>query len=861
MAIKRKNDQPKKQPQKTEQPQTASNEKVRIVYEHRSIGWSILAFVLAFILGIIATLGTLVGVGFWALNSVAVKDILSLLPEDYRNVVREDKSSKTVLELVSDITSTSWDSFAAIDAYTPVLRDVLTSLTAEGGQLAELGITLNVDEFMNLKFSEAGQYLSNNVMGKIQVGKLLQIHGGDSVIMRAVCYGKEGENGDYTIVNGDIVMNPGKTPRTIDDLINDPNLLNNMEIGELLEVQPTSDALTIALCYGEEGTNYRIENGAFVDIDSTDTFPVTVKKLSTDMTEIIEGISVEAALGINVDSTPLLRHLAFGTEGTCYEIVGAEIEMLPVLDEEGNPTAELHKKRTIGDLTDAEMSMFEDMKVGDIAGIEKDDPDATVLLKTISDWTLKELTEDDTKVKSLKVNELISIDPNASPFVNAVAEWKLSDLESSYRIERLKISQVVEIDDSSSILLQAMSDWRIGDLSNQDKINSIFINELLEIDDTSPLILQAIANSTLGDLPEKVNSLTLAEMIDENELKDNKVLKNLKHYRVKDLSSRINELTIKDVFEHEVFSYTAKAHYDATINNSTDPSPIKYYVLWSNDVSGETVDNIEPYFVKSDVDDTELLQGYFYLAENGKYMRVESDAPTYELRTPIARLYEYLKVDYEAEALVPLTAEELALLDERQADAYGNEYLLIDGVKIELQKVDLDEYEYADGTPVTFPLAENERVLYQNDGYCLVTEMQTVVRYFDPDADAELNGYAESALAETAITRYRTLRDIPAEQLKKGESYVASDVEQGTELEGFLNGIWWIMLGQDETLLNEPVVDLADILAESGSNVDNVRLVELWLHGLIAEKPHENLANFTISDLIYFANDYADYAS
>ena len=267
------------------------------------------------------------------------------------------------------------------------------------------------------------------------------------------------------------------------------------------------------------------------------------------------------------------------------------IQMLPDPNETGTPQ-KLYDKKQVKDLTKEDAKILDGMKLGDVMEI---DSGSSGLMKSIKDWTIEELKEqkkieslkvadvigedaesnimkafaargttlgdlkDQETINSLKLNEVLNIEedgPNkSSGILLAMKDWKISDLSNQNRIERLKLSQVLTIDDESSTIMNAMKDWRIGDLSKQEKIDSLTLGDVLKIDETSPLLLQNLATNQLGELAERVDNLRLSELLTEDEIKDNKILKNLRNSTLKTLSGDIQKLSVSEVFGDQMYSY------------------------------------------------------------------------------------------------------------------------------------------------------------------------------------------------------------------------------------------------------------------------------------------------------------------
>ena len=84
-------------------------------------------------------------------------------------------------------------------------------------------------------------------------------------------------------------------------------------------VNPSSHPVLIAIAYGEA---YTVVNGEIIPTNGT---PRTLNSLTgANSADIINGITLEAALDLNAKSDKLMRALAYGQEGTHYGVDPAD---------------------------------------------------------------------------------------------------------------------------------------------------------------------------------------------------------------------------------------------------------------------------------------------------------------------------------------------------------------------------------------------------------------------------------------------------------------------------------------------------------------------------------------------------------
>jgi len=226
----------------------------------------------------------------------------------------------------------------------------------------------------------------NDFFGDIRLATILNVsplNPDDDSLMVALAFGNKGEH--YEIKNGEIEWLPKdkNNPdgekydyRTVNSL-QDKTLLQSIQLASALNVTPESEAIMIALAYGNEGENE--DGGDFTYITEpvlddegnptydTDGNPI-VKKVGFKMnegkyprtlgdlqnnTDVLKTIRLATILNVsplNPDDDSLMVALAYGNKDEHYEIVNGEIKWLP--KDKNNPDGEKYAPRTIADLED-----------------------------------------------------------------------------------------------------------------------------------------------------------------------------------------------------------------------------------------------------------------------------------------------------------------------------------------------------------------------------------------------------------------------------------------------------------------------------------------------------------------------------
>jgi len=729
------------------QPQQPQPEpqKPKVKYLPRSFLWNVVGICLAFFFGIFVCLGAIIGGIAIASKKASVKQVASFAGLDETKYVSDAYLDKTILDLAADLLDDAKNkkitSLNAVGKYTPLAGTLFDKVSA---QLADMGIHLNKDEFMNVEFSSLGNYVSENVVKNIVLGDVLKLTPESSPLMLSLCYGTEGE--DYTVADGAIVMSEGKHAATISDLTNDSQTL-------------------------------------------------------------LGRIGIGTALNVTASSEPALRYLAYGSEGTDYHIENGEIVM-----------AEGKHERKLSELTAA---------------------DANV-------------------VNNAKIRDLVKIDKSASGFLSAVADWKIGDLTDSYRINRLKVGQIVTIGDDASSFMKTIKDWRIGEFTDESKFNALALGDIVTIDASSPAVLQAVSNTGLSELGRKINTLPLTSILGESKVNGNALLKNLKHSTLETLAGDIESLTAEDVFGDDMYEYLSlKASgektfselytaYESTGKNDATasknrPTPIP---------DGATI--TKKILLSSD-HTTELTEGFFVGKTDVSAQPVYRTGSGYAVtvKTNVTPVYEWKRVDYTESKLVPLgdaTITENGAAYEYtvggktypiQEDSFGFYAVLEERVDFERTvtgyTIGANTYSYENGKITIDDTAYS--VLSDESGSYIEKTVEAVKGYQGTDDTVHTE-------AETEVAYFGTWTE-------------KNNTEHNNEkLDRCLMGVWYLLFSEKGTSVQ--VTDLAKSVNEVQTEIAKTPLWKLYFLGLIdsdsfnADFPVKNLNEYTLNELLVY---------
>ncbi|MBQ8885942.1 MAG: hypothetical protein IJY62_06215 [Clostridia bacterium] len=356
---------------------------------------------------------------------------------------------------------------------------------------------------------------SDELLNEIEVAAILGIdHKSDSVMI-ALAYGTEGVDFKFRYAEDGVTktgIEPISDPRTIADL-KSGDITSKIQLSSVLEPDK-EDSVTMYLLYGVKGVHFKL--------DANDE----VKMLGM---RIAVGETAESEL-VAFDESG--KQLAFGTDGDIKAVDGAEKNyeytyrgetftvvateenkygtdvytladgtQIPYYIATKNGVAYVYEPRTIADLS-SEYSpvstITEELKIGDFT---KDT--SSGLMSAIKDWRIADLS-DQSKIKSLKIADIMSIDENdenTSLLLKTFKTdgWTIDDLSNQNKINSLKIGQIMKIDENSSGLLKQLQDKSINDLNDQATIDGIELAAVLGIDPaTSGRMMLALSYGSVG---------------------------------------------------------------------------------------------------------------------------------------------------------------------------------------------------------------------------------------------------------------------------------------------------------------------------------------------------------------------------
>ncbi len=550
--------------------------------ERKSRFWSkFLAVLLGFILGLVCTLGGLAGLGYVLFAKIKIKDGFDTVNKitgsniDYTEYVTEEYAQKTVYGLLKDLTQIASDfqsgnaSLSSLEKFSPMVRKTAEKLT---DQMEEYGVVIDTDVFLATPLSEMSAFFKDTV-NDIEVGTMLDKAGileesNDSyALLMALCYGEEGE--DYTLDEaGNVVMLDGKKPTTFGTMTTDTyQVLDKVSLSAIMKDEDTSDPLTRALLYGTEGETYTYDETT----GTVEMLPLSYKYNETEKTITDpEGIvySYDETTGRwTAENGNYISAQSVKESGEQYDFIvyTPENEMICGLKATETPGVYQVYDET-GKLLKHKPLSVGALTSGNVTEIFED-----MQLKDVLNIT----AESDAILISLAYGnegedfKIVTNEDGTKDIV--MAEGKkprtVKDLKDKNMIDSVRLSAIITPDPEDKITM-----YILYGVEGKD----------YEIDkDGNIVMLDGKTPRTIGDLSGEnspistiTRDLTLGDVIsiDENDEESSALLISLKDTPIDQLSTKINTLTLTEILgETDVEGNTFLKHLkDSTIKTFAD---------------------------------------------------------------------------------------------------------------------------------------------------------------------------------------------------------------------------------------------------------------------------------------------------
>ncbi len=387
---------------------------------------------------------------------------------------------------------------------------------------------------------------SSELINDIRLGDAIGVKNDDSssAILRSLAYAEDG------------------TPRTLKDLNErGEELIDGLYLSDALNVNNQSHKVLISLAYGDEGVDYTIDGGGNIVLKEG-VKPRTLGELKEKNQELIDGILLVDALGINEDSHPVLRSISYDKDGNPVSLgylsqhsdeiingilladaLGIKPDMHPVLksiivegtegedyqivdDGKGGYKIEAMsgkelKLRTLKDLSNDSDSIIGGILLTDALKI---DENSHPVLRSIAvdpvtgkPRTLNELSENsDTIIGNIYLVDALSINPDTHPVLKSIM------IEGAYGEDYELVSDGNGGYTVKGIPGRTITYRTLNELSNDSDtiINGILVADALSVTSTSSPVLITLAYGkgyqingekiipAQGSSPRKLSDLT-----------------------------------------------------------------------------------------------------------------------------------------------------------------------------------------------------------------------------------------------------------------------------------------------------------------------------------------------------------------
>ena len=279
--------QPSAHPEKPKRP-----EKHREKTPRRQLAWYLLSFALGILLAL-----AVVAIVMASLLGGSARNALAALGIDAEGILTEEYLDRPALEVMDEVladlkTLSDPDSVSLkiLSKYSPAVGEIAETMST---QFSQLGVRMDSDTLLSTPLGSLGTLMQESIKDA-ELGTALDITSLSDPILIELCYGRAGE--DYTVINGKIVMNAGKTATTVGDLTAGATaLLQELYVETAFGVTAASNETLRFLAYGREGEQYVIENGAVRMLSDPVTGIAYEKRTLGDLADnsIYDGVTID----------------------------------------------------------------------------------------------------------------------------------------------------------------------------------------------------------------------------------------------------------------------------------------------------------------------------------------------------------------------------------------------------------------------------------------------------------------------------------------------------------------------------------------------------------------------------------------
>ncbi len=587
----------------------------------------------------------------------------------------------------------------------------------------------------------------------------------------------------------------------------------------------------------------------------------TVADLTAKDANILENMKIGDAMEITEGSSALMRAMSSWTIGDLKK--PEKIDSLKLSEVLGNSDSKIMQalaNKTLGDMKKQET--IEALTLGDVLDIhdkdvyDENDPSKLVaskssgLLIAMKDWKLSDL-QNQHRIERLKIGNVITVgEGTSSLLMQAIKDWRIGDLSKQEKIDSLTLGDVIDTTGSDGILA-SLADSPIG--SMQASIDKLTLADMLGADAVAGnKILKHLANSTVNTLSDDMQNLSIGEVFADEVFSFMEIKKDTDGT----YKEETGQDTGGDITYQVLLKYYTKNHSNEGAGKAR-PEPYKIKVN-EDDTEVErklsaSDKGFETYYVLKSSATTTLTPQYYEDASNSDSAYKGEDVKTapatekdrdtpyyYEKKITVTPKYEYQILNYST----------------------GNLEELREGASV-TESADGDKIirTYHDGT-ATYDIIDNGFDLYftrtvEKEG--VPTEETVYLDYVQTGYEETLPEGADVRFDKTEKTYYYTV-EVPLylrywsgagsdklyEQSEVIEKYRYTDKENNVhELDRYFEGVWYMLLADEDGNVDTTVsiLDMDKRVTNVNSSLTDTPLWTLYFHGILVDDPYVQFAS------------------
>lgn len=502
---------------------------------------------------------------------------------------------------------------------------------------------------------------SDGLLNSLTIADVLKVNAESNKIIISLAYGTLHEDYEIVKVNGvDTIQTlNGAKPRTLNDLTDtQKDIIGQIRLADVMDIDTQSNVM-MYLMYGVKGVHFKLENDKPVPLTKqmviledngnkiayNEYGDETLKGTTDGVTYVEDGVTyylapvmVEGENGETqrmVDVRITANNKTEKISSKAYYLYEDQAKTTPVLfkptklmtlmDDHvfiSGLTGRLTLEQTMGIISkDSPLYALKDVIVDDLPDeidslkikdlFDEDDLEKNNILDALKESSLETLADDinDLPIADMFDETVFQKDHNDyNPILNALKTRGATITNLPEKIDLITIGEMFTEDDlKKSKILNALSGSTLDTMA--DDVNNLAVEKLFDDKyfdpdhaDYNP-IFKALKDkqATVTNLPEKIDDLTIGDMFKPEDLAKNDLLDALEGSTLDTLSDDINNLSIRDMFDDNVFNpehedynkiLSALANNNATFDTLSDKiNELKFSDVYDADEIYKTDEN------------------------------------------------------------------------------------------------------------------------------------------------------------------------------------------------------------------------------------------------------------------------------